>query len=234
MEPYRNLPQTGPNPPLSAVIPTLNEGNNLRACLNVLAGGVAELIVVDGGSCDHTESVASHFNARWIEASKGRGSQLAAGGTAATGEWIIFIHADTILEKGWQKPVSKFINEIGEKEIAGVFCYRNDLNHIGGKFLEQCVAWRTALGLPYGDQCLLIGRRYYNRLGGFQDMPIMEDVDLVRRIGRQRLRVIPVAATTSGIRYRHLGIFSRSLRNIVCLALYFAGLPPRLIAKLYE
>ena len=234
MEPYRNLPQTGTNPPLSAVIPTLNEGNNLRACLNVLAGGVAELIVVDGGSCDHTESVASHFNARWIKASKGRGSQLAAGGTAATGEWILFIHADTILEKGWQKPVSKFINEIGEKEIAGVFCYRNDLNHIGGKFLEQCVAWRTALGLPYGDQCLLIGRRYYNRLGGFQDMPIMEDVDLVRRIGLQRLRDIPVAATTSGIRYRHLSIFSRSLRNIVCLALYFAGLPPRLIAKLYE
>ena len=109
-----------------------------------------------------------------------------------------------------------------------------NLNSIGGKFLERCVAWRTALGLPYGDQCLLIGRRYYNRLGGFQDMPIMEDVDLVRRIGRRRLRVIPVAATTSGIRYRHLGIFSRSLRNIVCLALYFAGLPPWLIAKLYE
>ena len=85
MESCRNLPQTGTNPPLSAGIPTLNEGNNLRACLNVLAGEVAELIVVDGGSCDHTESIASQFNARWIEAQKGRGSQLAAGGTVATG-----------------------------------------------------------------------------------------------------------------------------------------------------
>ena len=233
IESCRNLPQTGTNPPLSAVIPTLNEGNNLRTCLNVLAGEVAELIVVDGGSCDHTESTASQFNARWIKAQKGRGSQLAAGGTVATGEWIMFIHADTVLEKGWQKPVSNFINEIGEKEVAGVFCYRNDLNSNGGKFLERCVAWRTALGLPYGDQCLLIGRRFYNRLGGFRDIPIMEDVELVRRIGRRRLRVIPAAATTSGIRYRHLGVFCRSLRNIICLALYFAGLPPWLIAKLY-
>ena len=226
------LPET--RPLLSAVIPTLNEADNIAACLGALTEGAGELIIADGGSSDNTASIASHFNVRWIETDRSRGTQLATGGNAASGEWLMFIHADTVLEVGWQNAVTEFINEVGEDEIAGVFSYRNDLNSVGGKLLECCVAWRTALGFPYGDQGLLIGRQYYNRLGGFRDLPIMEDVELIRRIGRRRLRVIPAKATTSGIRYNHRGIFWRSLRNAICLALYFAGLPPRLIVKIYE
>ena len=86
---------------LSAIIPTLNEAENLGSCLRVIAGTVAELIVVDGGSSDDTASVASRYNARWLTAKRGRGSQLAAGGAAATGEWLLFIHADTVLQSSW-------------------------------------------------------------------------------------------------------------------------------------
>ena len=220
-------------PLLSAVVPTLNEAGNIGMCLSVLIEGADEIIVADGGSSDDTASIASGFNVRWIETSRSRGGQLAAGGIAANGEWLMFVHADTVLQTGWQNAVSTFIKEAGDAEIAGVFSYRNDLNSLGGKVLECCVAWRTELGLPYGDQGLLIGRQYYDRLGGFRDLPIMEDVELIRRIGRRRLRIIEVTAMTSGSRYKHRGIFWRSLRNVMCLAFYFAGLPPRLIAKLY-
>ena len=220
-------------PLLSAIIPTLNEATNIESCLDALIDGADEIIIADGGSSDNTASIASGFNVHWIETRRSRGAQLAAGGIAANGEWLMFVHADTVLEAGWQNAVSEFIKEVGDTEIAGVFSYRNDLNSLGGKALECCVAWRTQLGLPYGDQCLLIGRKYYDRLGGFMDLPIMEDVELIRRIGRRRLRIIEITATTSGSRYKHGGIFWRSLRNIACLALYFAGLPPRLIVRLY-
>ena len=233
MSTSNDISASSTRPLLSAVVPTLNEAGNIAGCLSALKEGAGEIIIADGGSSDDTASIVSGFNVHWIETNRGRGGQLAAGGIAANGEWLMFVHADTILEGGWQNAVSEFIKEVGDAEMAGVFSYRNDLNSLGGKVLECCVAWRTKLGLPYGDQCLLIGRRFYDRLGGFSDLPIMEDVELIRRIGRRRLRIIEVTATTSGSRYNHGGIFWRSLRNLACLALYFAGLSPRLIAKLY-
>jgi hypothetical protein len=100
--------------------------------------------------------------------------------------------------------------------------------------LERLVAWRVrTLALPYGDQGLLIRRDFYRSLGGFRPWPLMEDVDLVRRIGRHRLTVLRSAARTSAERWRRGGWKRRSLRNLGCLTLYFLGVPPRLIAHLY-
>ena len=100
--------------------------------------------------------------------------------------------------------------------------------------LEVMVAWRCrVLGLPYGDQGLLISRAFHDRLGGFSDQPLMEDVALVRRIGRARLRFFETAALTSAARYRRAGYAWRSARNLGCLALYFLGVPPRWIVPLY-
>ncbi|MDA0221230.1 MAG: glycosyl transferase family 2, partial [Proteobacteria bacterium] len=94
--------------------------------------------------------------------------------------------------------------------------------------------WRARrFGLPYGDQGLLIARDFYETLGGFRPLPIMEDVDLVRRIGKARLTTLQGHVTTSAARYRRSGYTVRMLRNLACLTLYFAGLPPRLIARLY-
>ena len=97
------------------------------------------------------------------------------------------------------------------------------------------VAWRcTTFSLPYGDQGLLIGRRFYHDIGGFAPIPLMEDVDIVRRIGRRRLVVLDVAAVASAERYRRGGYVARPLRNLTCLGLYFLGVPPRLIARIYR
>ncbi|RYJ04407.1 MAG: glycosyl transferase family 2, partial [Acetobacteraceae bacterium] len=100
--------------------------------------------------------------------------------------------------------------------------------------LERLVAWRCrALALPYGDQGLLISRALYDELGGFRPLPLMEDVDLVRRLGRRRLAALPVDAVTSAERWRRDGWWRRSARNLGCLSLYFLGLPPSLIRRLY-
>ena len=101
--------------------------------------------------------------------------------------------------------------------------------------LERLVAWRCrALALPYGDQGLLLSRALYEAVGGFRPLPLMEDVDLVRRLGRRRLVALPVPAVTSAGRWRREGWRRRSARNLACLSLWFMGVPPRLIARLYS
>ena len=102
------------------------------------------------------------------------------------------------------------------------------------KILERLVALRVKLfGLPYGDQALLISRDFYREIGGFKPVPLMEDVDIVRRIGRRRLVRLPLDAITSAERYHRDGYLWRSARNLFCLSLYFFGVPPRIIVKLY-
>jgi hypothetical protein len=101
--------------------------------------------------------------------------------------------------------------------------------------LERLVAWRCrVLALPYGDQGLLLPRALYEATGGYRPLPLMEDVDLVRRIGRRRLAALPVAALTSAERWRRDGWRRRSARNLACLSLWFLGVPPRVIARLYS
>ena len=141
---------------------------------------------------------------------------------------------DTVLEEDWETAVAQFINAVASKKVAGVFRYQNDINSSAGKLLEQYVAWRTKLGLPYGDQGLLISREIYEKLGGFRKIEIMEDVDFVCKIGFKNIRIIPACATTSGSRYSRNGILFRGMRNLLCLGLYFLGVSPRVIARIYQ
>jgi hypothetical protein len=102
------------------------------------------------------------------------------------------------------------------------------------RLLERLVALRCLLlALPYGDQGLLIPRQLYAELGGFRPMPLMEDVDLVRRLQRHRCVMLKSRALTSGARYRREGYLARGLRNFCCIALYYLRVPPRVLARLY-
>ncbi|HUI18379.1 MAG TPA: TIGR04283 family arsenosugar biosynthesis glycosyltransferase [Alphaproteobacteria bacterium] len=232
-------PECRPVPRLSIVIPALNAAETLAAVLASLAeAGAAgldhELILVDGGSTDGTAALARAHRARVLATAPSRGGQLAAGGAAARGEWLLFLHADTRLEPGWAGAADRFIADPDMRERAGVFRFALDDGSAAARRLERLVAWRTrALGLPYGDQGLLIARAFYERLGGFKSLPLMEDVDLVRRIGRRRIAVLEARAITSAARYRSCGWLRQSARNLACLALYYLGLPPRLIRYLY-
>lgn len=222
---------------LSIVIPTLNAAGALERSLPAVfsAGALPiEVIVADGGSIDGTAQVALEYGARLIEAAPGRGSQLAAGAEAATGEWLLFLHADTILARSWAETAAAFAADNGNRRRAAVFRFALDDDGGPARRMERLVAWRTrVLGLPYGDQGLLIGGDFYTDLGGFKPLPVMEDVDMIRRIGRRRLASLDIAAVTSAERFRRGGYFLRPLRNLFCLGLYFLGVPAPRIARIY-
>jgi rSAM/selenodomain-associated transferase 2 len=224
---------------ISVIIPTLDAEAPLRrslpslATLNALAL-VHEVIFADGGSTDLTARIAEEAGAEFVRAPKGRGNQLAAGAARATGNWLLFLHADTVLELGWENAVAEFINEPENAGRIGYFRFRLDDASAGARWLEALVALRCLLlRLPYGDQGLLISRAFYHRLGGFREIPLMEDVDFVRRAGRRRMAALDTEATTSASRYRSEGYLVRPMRNLLCLTLYFLGVPPRALAKLY-
>jgi rSAM/selenodomain-associated transferase 2 len=220
---------------LSIVIPALNAAASLPVAL-VAAGAVepGEIIVADGGSADDTSAFAALSGAKVVYSARGRGYQLAAGAMAASGEWLLFLHADCILEPGWGEAAGRFIAADGAEGRAGYFDLVFDDANPAARRLERIVGWRSrALGLPYGDQGLLINRALYDAVGGFAPLPLMEDVDLVRRLGRARLAPIGARCLTSAARYRREGYWRRPARNLLCLSLYFAGVAPERIVRLY-
>lgn len=220
---------------LSAIVPTLNEAAGLTATLASLRDGAAEIVVADGGSSDSTAGLAAHSGAKVITSSRGRGAQLADGAAAAGGDWLLFLHADTVLEPGWRKAAARFMADPGNAARAGYFTFALDDPSPEARRLERMVAWRCrVLGLPYGDQGVLIARDHYRRLGGYRAMALMEDVDLVRRIGRRNLVRLPARAVTSAERWRREGWLIRSARNLLCLALYFLGVPPQALVRIYR
>lgn len=218
---------------LAVIIPTLNACETLPATLASL-GNDSAIIVADGGSTDGTVETAQAACAGVVGSAAGRGTQLIAGATAARANWFLFLHADTVLDPGWKAEVEHFTADPRNAGRAAVFRFALDDASVAARRLERRVAWRVRhLGLPYGDQGLLMHREFYRALGGFRDWPLMEDVDLVRRIGRKRLIVLESAARTSAERWRQHGWRRRSVRNLFCLSVYFLGVPPSLIARLY-
>jgi rSAM/selenodomain-associated transferase 2 len=216
--------------PISVVIPVLNGAARLPACLAaVKTGPVGEVIVVDGGSTDASVAVARAAGAIVLQAPAGRGGQLRAGAAAATGALLLLLHADTILGPGWADAASAL-----QPGTAGYFRLRFDSPRRAARLLEFFVRLRCRLfAMPYGDQGLLIGRDVLAAAGGVPDLALMEDVALARRLGRRRLQALPADAVTSAARYERDGFLVRPLKNIFCLALYFAGVPVRVIKKIY-
>ncbi len=229
-------------PMISVVIPTLNAQRDLVPTLSALVpavvdGIVQEAIISDGGSTDDTYVIADAAGTHVVRAPRGRGPQLEAGAAAAKGDWLLFLHADTVLEPGWINEVTSLIERIEtgrRKPTAAYFRFALNDNGFMPRLIEMMVAVRCALfSLPYGDQGLLISRRHYQRLGGFRPLPLMEDVDLVRRIKRRELCGLKTAAVTSAKRYQDDGYLLRSFRNFGLMLLYLLRVPPRVLARLY-
>ncbi|HEX6865943.1 MAG TPA: TIGR04283 family arsenosugar biosynthesis glycosyltransferase [Caulobacteraceae bacterium] len=221
---------------ISVVIPTLNAQAMLQRALSPLVPAavdalVREVVVADGGSTDDTLALAEDAGARIVKTGPGRGVQLAAGCAAAKGPWLLALHADTELAENWAQAAADHIAR--RADSAGYFRFALDDRGVRARLWERGVAARcSALGLPYGDQGLLISKRLYEEVGGFRPLPLMEDVDLARRL-KGRLVALPAKAITSAERYRRDGYLGRSMKNAVILARYLAGADPERLARAY-
>ncbi len=222
---------------IDIVIPTLNAGSTLGRTLAARPDHPAltfSTTVCDGGSDDNTVAIARQAGATVVTAPAGRGGQLATGAAAGDAPWLLFLHADTRLDVGAGETIARFVSSTDHADRGGYFRLRFDTVEPAARRVEKLAAWRCrVLALPYGDQGLLISRAHYERLGGFSVLPLMEDVDFVRRIGRNNLVLLDANAVTSATRYQRDGWLLRPLRNLTCLSLYFAGVPPQTFRRLY-
>lgn len=228
---------------ISVVIPTLNAETGLAATLTALVpavvdGQVREVIIVDGGSTDSTLEIADQAGARVITTSPSRGAQLKAGARSAKSSWLMFLHADTILQAGWEQEVGSFVEKVDSGfrvPSAAVFQFALDDDGFAPRVLEKLVRFRSrVLRKPYGDQGLLLPRALYDEVGGYQSIAMMEDLDLVHRLGRGRITQLHGRALTSAVRYRREGYVKRILRNQMCLLMYLFGARLSRISTLYQ
>ncbi|MEX0327345.1 MAG: TIGR04283 family arsenosugar biosynthesis glycosyltransferase [Ruegeria sp.] len=220
--------------PISIVIPTLNAAADLPRTLQALmegvhAGLIRELVVSDGGSVDQTLDIADEAGARIVQGAASRGGQLRRGCEVASGDWLFIVHADTVLQQGWAEIVSSHL-PTGRPAACRL---RFRASGFGPAWVAGWANLRSRLlGLPYGDQGLLVQRLDYVKAGGFPDQPLMEDVALVRAL--PRVSVLRVDAVTSAERYVRQGWVRRGARNLWTLARYYLGADPERLARAYR
>ncbi|MGR3661324.1 MAG: TIGR04283 family arsenosugar biosynthesis glycosyltransferase [Paracoccaceae bacterium] len=220
--------------PLSIVIPTLNAAAELPGTLGCLIEGldcglVRELIISDGGSEDATTRIADETGAVVIVGEAGRGGQLRRGRDVAKGDWLLFLHADTHLSEGWSGLV---LNHIKSSQKAAYFQLKFRDKGFFPIFFARGANIRSRLGLPYGDQALLISTVLYEESGGYADIPLMEDVDIAKKL-RGNLIELPVSANTSAERYKRNGWLRSGFSNMWTLMKYLSGADPKSLVKRY-
>ncbi len=224
--------------PLSIVVPTLNAEKHLPTCIASLFPGlesalIRELIIVDGNSTDRTVEIADAAGGIIVKCTPNRSKQLKAGGNKATGHWLLFLHADTALSQNWEEEVLSHIKECPERAATFSLSYQSEAWQ--SKFLAFCANLRTRLfGLPYGDQGLLISRQLFDEIGGYTELPLMEDVVIAKAIGKKRLKVLNSKAITSAEKYLQEGWWKRIARNIWLISRYQLGASPEKLAKYYR
>lgn len=229
--PKGNVPQLK----LSVVIPALNEARQLPAVLEAIAAAAdVEVIVVDGGSSDGTAELAEAKGARVVRATPGRSHQLNCGAAAATGPLLLFLHADTRLPEGFDRTIRQTLAQPGV--VAGAFRLAIGGPGRGLRWVEWGVNLRSRLlQMPYGDQAIFLKAEVFHTLGGFPDLPMMEDFELVRRLRKVgRVAIAPSAVVTSDRRWRTLGILRTTLANQAMIAGYLLGVDPHRLARWYR
>ena len=218
---------------LSIIVPTLNEEARLQSLLDRLKrASPHEIIIADGGSNDRTVEIAEQAGVRVIDAPRGRASQMNLAAAMATGEFLLFLHADTMPPTDYLQVIRRILQTPGTSAGSFRFAIEGDL--AGAPLIESLVHLRCRLqGTPYGDQGLFIRRRLFSHLGGFPDWPVMEDLHMVRLLKRLgSVRTAPQAAHTSSRRWETSGIIRTFLRHQLMLAAYQLNVPPRWIARL--
>ena len=218
---------------ISVIIPVLHEGKKINEVLDSIksssAGIPYEAIVVDGDSSGDTIAHISDPNVITLTAPKGRALQMNAGAAKACGDILLFLHADTLLPP---KAFPKIVAALSDKRfIGGAF----DLKIQNRRWIFRA-SWKHRLTrVPYGDQAIFMLRRYFENIGGYDGIPLMEDVELMRRGKRQdgRINILPEAVTTSSRKWENDGVFYTIIRNWTIQALFLLGVSAEKLEKYY-
>jgi rSAM/selenodomain-associated transferase 2 len=220
---------------ISVIIPMLNESATVAKALeSVRHASDVEVIVVDGGSSDGAVSVAAGLGARVLSSPPGRARQMNAGARAAMGEWLLFLHADTQLPKGFDADLRQVM--AADDTVAGAFSFRIDGQGFGLRLVEAVTNLRSRRGqLPYGDQAIFLKTGLFREMGGYPKIPIMEDFELVRRLRRRgKIAIASSAVLTSARRWKRIGVWKTTLINWVVVVAYLLGVSPGRIARWYR
>ena len=220
---------------ISVVIPTLNEEANLPVTLRQLADHPdVELIVVDGGSTDQTVAIAQQFTPFVFITAPNRAAQMNMGARHATGDILLFLHADTFLLPGALDEIQRRI--VGDGAVGGAFDLQIDSPRRFTKFIAKISSKRTRLfDLPYGDQGIFVWRQVFQALDGFPALPIMEDLAFARKLRRAgRLTYLRAGLVTSGRRWIANGLLKTTLVNWWVTFLFFLHIPPVELRRIYD
>lgn len=218
---------------LSIVIPTLNAAQCLEHLLTQVGDKVEDIVVTDGLSIDATIAIALKYEARLALGHAGRGTQMARGAKWAQGDWLLFLHADTILPEDWLTAVRHHMQNNPDK--AGYFDFALNAKGLRPRIVEFLANTRSSLfALPYGDQGVLISRDLYEQVGGFPDWPLFEDVALMRKLGRGRIKRLPLRVVTGAERFEKHGYFKSIISNIILITRFRLGADPVQLYRRYH
>jgi len=227
------------HPKFSIIVPVLHEAERINDLIGHLRQldpqKSSEIIVVDGAPEKDTLQAIHDDRITKISTEKGRAKQMNAGASVAKGNILIFLHADTELPIGALKRMNAFVNR--NEFVGGAF----DLGIKSKKIIFKMIAFLGSLrsrlnGIPYGDQIIFIRRGYFNEIGGYRDIPLMEDAELMRRIKRsgKKIFISRDRAMTSPRRWEEEGVIFCILRNWTLQILYFLGVSPHKLVKFYK
>lgn len=220
---------------ISIIIPVLNEAAIIKSTLQRLqVNRGVEIIVVDGGSKDKTVSVALAMGVKVITVSGGRSAQMNAGADIAQGNMLLFLHADTQLPPHFVDLVVQTLKQ--HRAIAGAFELGIAGQERSLRWIEILVKMRSHLfSLPYGDQAIFLTKQTFDCVGGFADLPIMEDFELIQRLKRRgKIAIAPAKVTTSGRRWQKLGVWKTTLINQLIIIGYYLRISPAKLGQFYR
>ncbi|NEP06288.1 MAG: glycosyltransferase family 2 protein [Okeania sp. SIO2G4] len=221
---------------ISIIIPVLNEVSTITQTISTAQTAKdkdIEIIVVDGGSNDGTIELIKCLNIQIISSLPGRATQMNCGAKIATGKILLFLHGDTLLPSNFDRMLEEIL--VKPKIIAGAFELSIRGKTKGLRIVERMVNWRSRyLQMPYGDQGIFLPTKVFQEIGGFPEIPIMEDFELIRQLKKRgQIAIIPSPVFTSGRRWQKLGILKTTFINQIVIIAYLLGVSPKRLARLY-